>query len=701
MDLKSIRIKISAWAGVCLIVTATVIIGYSAVTVKKEAEAAKVNSIEQAQVYAEAVADKISGNIKSKVEVALDAARTLAQTLSGIVDEDNPIELGRDEVNSILGIILDRNPSFVGTYTCWEPNAFDGMDRGYSNKEGHDKSGRFIPYWNRNEKGEIVVEALMDYDLEGAGDYYQIPKKTLIEAIIDPYLYPVQGKPTLLTSLVVPITAGDKFYGIAGIDLRLDFFQELVNDTKDIYAGTARIQILSNNGTIVAATGKPELAGKNLKEVSEDFKAGLGIIQSGKISNKMDDNHLKIFVPMAVGHTTTPWSVNIEIPRNEITKIADRMVSNANSSIMKMIAISVTCAILALILLWFVASGIVRPIRAAVDIIKDISEGDGDLTSRLNVTTKDEMGHLSQYFNQFVQKLQTIIKDVADNAGQLNQSAGELTEISQQMSSGAEGTSIKANTVASASEEMRSSMNSVAAAMEEASTNVNMVASATEEMTATINEIAQNTEKARSITSQAVNQASNASTQVGELGQAAKEIGKVVETITDISEQVNLLALNATIEAARAGDAGKGFAVVANEIKELAKQTAEATGEITTQVGSIQASTDGTVSEIEGISKVANEVNEIVSTIATAVEEQSVTTKEIAENVMQASGGIAEVNKNVSDSSSVSGEIATQISDVNLSVGEMSNSGSQVDLSAEAISKMAGQLNELVGKFRV
>jgi methyl-accepting chemotaxis protein len=701
MDLKSIRIKISAWAGVCLIVTATVIIGYSAVTVKKEAEAAKVNSIEQAQVYAEAVADKISGNIKSKVEVALDAARTLAQTLSGIVDEDNPIELGRDEVNSILGIILDRNPSFVGTYTCWEPNAFDGMDRGYSNKEGHDKSGRFIPYWNRNEKGEIVVEALMDYDLEGAGDYYQIPKKTLIEAIIDPYLYPVQGKPTLLTSLVVPITAGDKFYGIAGIDLRLDFFQELVNDTKDIYAGTARIQILSNNGTIVAATGKPELAGKNLKEVSEDFKAGLGIIQSGKISNKMDDNHLKIFVPMAVGHTTTPWSVNIEIPRNEITKIADRMVSNANSSIMKMIAISVTCAILALILLWFVASGIVRPIRAAVDMIKDISEGDGDLTSRLNVTTKDEMGHLSQYFNQFVQKLQTIIKDVADNAGQLNQSAGELTEISQQMSSGAEGTSIKANTVASASEEMRSSMNSVAAAMEEASTNVNMVASATEEMTATINEIAQNTEKARSITSQAVNQASNASTQVGELGQAAKEIGKVVETITDISEQVNLLALNATIEAARAGDAGKGFAVVANEIKELAKQTAEATGEITTQVGSIQASTDGTVSEIEGISKVANEVNEIVSTIATAVEEQSVTTKEIAENVMQASGGIAEVNKNVSDSSSVSGEIATQISDVNLSVGEMSNSGSQVDLSAEAISKMAGQLNELVGKFRV
>lgn len=156
-------------------------------------------------------------------------------------------------------------------------------------------------------------------------------------------------------------------------------------------------------------------------------------------------------------------------------------------------------------------------------------------------------------------------------------------------------------------------------------------------MTTTINEIAQNTEKANTITGEAVSEAKGASDNVDELGSAAQEISKVTETVTEISEQTNLLALNATIEAARAGDAGKGFAVVANEIKELARQTAEATQDIKRRIEGIQDSTSGTVTKIQQISKVINDVNDIVSTIASSVEEQSVTTKEIATNVAQAS----------------------------------------------------------------
>jgi methyl-accepting chemotaxis protein len=188
---------------------------------------------------------------------------------------------------------------------------------------------------------------------------------------------------------------------------------------------------------------------------------------------------------------------------------------------------------------------------------------------------------------------------------------------------------------------------------------------------------------------------------VDELGSAANEIGKVVETITEISEQVNLLALNATIEAARAGEAGRGFAVVANEIKDLAKQTAEATLEIKGKIGAIQGSTAETVTEIDQISKIINDVNEIVTIIATAVEEQSVTTKEIAGNVAQASQGIQEVNENVAQSSSVSAEIASDISGVNQSAGEISSSSAQVNLSAEELNRMGVKLNEMVGKFKV
>jgi methyl-accepting chemotaxis protein len=348
-----------------------------------------------------------------------------------------------------------------------------------------------------------------------------------------------------------------------------------------------------------------------------------------------------------------------------------------------------------------VSKRISHPIVTASDMLKDIAQGEGDLTRRLIVDSKDEVGEMAKWFNVFVENIQRIIASVAENSRQVNDSSSDLKAISGQMSDGANQTSTKANTVASASEEMSSNMNSVAAAMEQASTNIGMVATAADAMTGTIKEIAQNTEKARGITGEAVNQTDSASKQVTELGTAAQEIGKVIETITEISEQVNLLALNATIEAARAGEAGKGFAVVANEIKDLARQTADATGEIKTRVEGIQASTDGTVTEIGHITRVVNAVNEIVSTIATAIEEQRATTSEIASNVSQAAQGIEEVNENVAQGSSFSSRISRDIAEVTKAAGEISNSGGQISMSAESLNQLAQELNSMVGRFKV
>ncbi len=348
-----------------------------------------------------------------------------------------------------------------------------------------------------------------------------------------------------------------------------------------------------------------------------------------------------------------------------------------------------------------VSKSVVRPIRRVIKILKDIAEGEGDLTKRIDAKAKDETGELAHWFNLFIEKVQNIIMDISENASKLGSSSDGLAGLSSQLDSGSDVMSSKSHTVAAAAEEMSTNMNSVAAASEEASANVNIVAASTEEMSATINEIAQNSEKARSITEGAVTQAGNASDKVDDLGNAAVDISQVTEVITEISEQTNLLALNATIEAARAGEAGKGFAVVANEIKELARQTSEATQEIKTKIKGIQTSTAGTVTEIEQISKVINEVSEIVATIATAVEEQSVATKEIANSVSQASQGIQEVNDNVTQASGVSGDIAKDISEVNQVAGDMSNSSSQINLSAADLSNIATSLNTMVGKFKV
>jgi methyl-accepting chemotaxis protein len=185
------------------------------------------------------------------------------------------------------------------------------------------------------------------------------------------------------------------------------------------------------------------------------------------------------------------------------------------------------------------------------------------------------------------------------------------------------------------------------------------------------------------------------------LGKAAVDVGKVVEAITDISEQVNLLALNATIEAARAGEAGKGFAVVANEIKELAKQTSNATQEIKGKIANIQTSTQGAVSGIDEISGVIKTINDIVGTIAAAVEEQSAATREIASNIAQVSSGIQEVNENVSQSSAVSSQISQDILMVNQAAGEMANGSGQVKASAEDLLGISKKLTVVVNSFKV
>ncbi len=363
------------------------------------------------------------------------------------------------------------------------------------------------------------------------------------------------------------------------------------------------------------------------------------------------------------------------------------------------IILSVVILVVSIVLVFFITNGI----RLNVNKILAFADGlaKGDFTISIDVKSHDEMGQIAIRMNNIKEQLGNLIKNIINGTKTLSSSSTELSAISRQMLGGAEQASEKANVVAAAAEEMSSNMNSVATASEQASTNVNVVSAATEEMTATINEIAQNSGKASSISGEAVNQTRNASDKVNELGSAAQDIGKVVETITNISEQVNLLALNATIEAARAGEAGKGFAVVANEIKDLASQTSDATLEIKGKIEAIQNTTAGTVTEIEQIVIVINDVNDIVSTIATAVEEQSITTKEIAENVAQAAQGIQEVNENVVQGSSVAHEIAKDISDVSQAATEMSSGSEQVNLSAEDLSKLAEELNEWMDKFQV
>ncbi|MFN2359068.1 MAG: methyl-accepting chemotaxis protein [Desulfotignum sp.] len=347
----------------------------------------------------------------------------------------------------------------------------------------------------------------------------------------------------------------------------------------------------------------------------------------------------------------------------------------------------------------FLVRSINRPLKELAD--KAIKVGEGDYTITFHSDIDDAIGKLTNSLGIMVNKGKQMLEDIIRSSESLSAASTQLAAISDQMVGNAESTTDIANDAATNARDVSDNMVSVSAAMEESTVNLDTIASASEEMGATITEIAENSARARQTTESAVTIANRSHESIVELGNAAKAISSITETITNISEQTHLLALNATIEAARAGEAGKGFVVVANEIKDLAQGTSQATDKIRTAIDGIQSKTGITVKEIKDITRIIGDVNEIVTGIVTAVEEQSITTNEIVTNVTQASQGISEINDNVANSNQMTSKMSQGVSQVKERSLEVKESSQHVKKSAEELSQLAEHLTQLVKKFQI
>ncbi len=398
---------------------------------------------------------------------------------------------------------------------------------------------------------------------------------------------------------------------------------------------------------------------------------------------------------------------------------------------------------------------ITRPLGNAAELARAMARG--DLTQRLQVNQKDEIGQLCQAVDSVTCTLARIVTDIRLVSSNIGSSASGLSTVSEQLLSMSQEISLQASTVASASEQMAMNINTMAAAAEEMSMNVTSISSASEEMSVNISPISsaaeqtsqnvhqvaesiqdmtqrfgavrQDVNSGSQIAGEAMEMAGNATRTMHALDASASEINKVTEMIKMIALQTNLLALNATIEATSAGEAGKGFAVVASEIKELANQSGRAAEDIARKIEAMQGSTREAVTVIQGVSKIISEINGASARIALSVEQQTHSADTIARNVSEASKGvgdiarsIAEVAKGANDMSRNAGDAASGANDMSRNAGEAAKAGKaisasiqgldratsdnaesakRVNTSAQELTQIAGELQKLVGQFRL
>ena len=323
-----------------------------------------------------------------------------------------------------------------------------------------------------------------------------------------------------------------------------------------------------------------------------------------------------------------------------------------------------------------IVQGINRTLDAVIEPVKEASVilakiAGGDLAARVQGQYRGDHARIKDDINKMVSNLQENFRTIGQNAQTLASSSEELTAVSHQMAGNAEETATQANVVSAASEQV--------------SRNVATVASGGEQMQSSIREIAKNANEAARVAKNAVHSATATNVTVGKLGESSTEIGNVIKVITSIAQQTNLLALNATIEAARAGEAGKGFAVVANEVKELAKQTAKATEEISQKIEAIQGDTKAAVGAIGEITTVINQINDISNAIASAVEEQTVTTNEINRSMAEAAKGVGDITKNITG--------------VAVAAKDTTQGANNTQKAAQELTQMATRLQSVVSRF--
>nr|WP_252274410.1 methyl-accepting chemotaxis protein [Pseudomonas subflava] len=694
MRFKSIQFSVVVLAGASVLAVVVALVVYALFAgsrtqaqVHERTQALLEQVIDQRLV---AMAEAQVGKLQRQFQAPMTLAKSLA-TLNGQMapgaDGAAKVSLSREELSELVSVYLEQNPELIDLYIGWEPNAFDQDDDLYAGQEaaGYDATGRFMPWWYR-DNGQIKVAALSAEQMESEkklptgvreGEYYLCPKATKQPCVIDPAAYDYGGKQVLVSSFNAPILVGGEFKGVVGNDLSLDFIQGLLGSANaELYDGAGELALIAANGTLIAATKDASLIGQPAaKALDAELLQRLEQSSAEAPILLKNDELIELLLPFQVAGTATRWTLAIVLPTSavfaELQQLHAGLAEQARKDTLGMAVVGLLIAVLGLLVIWFVGYGIARPLRQMVGMLDDIAKGDGDLTVRLQVDRADELGQIANGFNTFLNKLQSMIRDVVTSVQRVSDSSEHTADIAIRTNQGVQRQMAEIDQVATAVQEMSATAQDVAR-------NATQAAEAAHHADRSANDgkrVVEGTAKAISALAGEIGRAVGV---VQNLAKDSENINAILVAIRGIAEQTNLLALNAAIEAARAGEQGRGFAVVADEVRNLAQKTQQATEEIQSMIQQLQhgtrevvgvmeqsqARTDDSVQQaqvaaqaLENITQAVSVINDMNTQIASAAEEQSAVAEDINRNVTNIGQVAAEVAGGADEASGASAEL--------------------------------------------
>jgi methyl-accepting chemotaxis protein len=670
-----------------------------------------------------------SREASNAIQVAVEVYYDAVDTLSYVIEQYPSMGVAerRNILNTILEGVAEGHSGVIGLWCVMEPNVLEGNDSAQVGTAGATSSGRFAPYYYW-DNGKVELDVLEDFDDPGV-DYYQLTKRNNAPTLLDPFLYDVGGKTIMMTSVAVPLHNNGRLVGVVGMDISMDEIQKISDSIKPFDG--ALTAVFSNNGT-VAAHFDPSHVGQDMRQ-SEQVMAGshlndfVNTIKNGKpyfFTNyvaPLRQNMVIYATPIRIGETTTPWNFGLGVPQSVVMKPVYNMMTMT-------FVIGGIILLIVVIAAIFLSRSISKPIVKVADTLKDIAQGEGDLTRSIASNSKDEIGSLALYFNQTLEKIRNLVVNIKKEAATLSNIGGDLASNMNETAAAVNEITANIQSIKGRIINQSASVTETHATMENLVGNIKKLDGYVDNQSSVISarsiSIKNMVSSIGSVTETLIKNSENVkplldSSEVGrnglqevaadiqEIARESEGLLEINSVMENIASQTNLLSMNAAIEAAHAGEAGKGFAVVADEIRKLAESSSEQSKtignvlkKIANSIGKITKSTENVLNKFEAIDSSVKTVAEQEQNIRRAMEEQGSGSRQLTEGTSTLNDITNHVTASSHEMLEGAKEVIQESNNLERATQEITSGMNEMSSGAEQINVAVNQVNEISSKNR-